>query len=121
MKRQRVLGAVKVPPPASVPSAPAKRVRVLGAAKAPAPLPDYVPGAPISRCRGGEQGCRGYWLKQHWYHDKGCPFISVIWSGAREVEADWACPYRCPPHRLPDGITHQWNCEYWDHTLDTPF
>lgn len=53
----------------------------------------------------------------------------MIWhaEGERYRLSDWTsgiyqcCPFHCDGTELPSGVTHAWNCPFWDTTDETPF
>lgn len=65
--------------------------------------------------------CQGTHVLGMWIHDAACPNRVMLWFAHGYHADDWECPYGCPGQVLPSGVTHAWNCKFWNTTEAVPF
>lgn len=65
--------------------------------------------------------CRGTHVRGMWIHDEACLNRVMLWFAHGYHAEDWGCFYGCPGQRLPSGVTHAWNCPFWNTTEAVPF
>jgi len=100
-----------------------------------APAPGSTPGASIPRMATLARqerrcpSCTGYFPAEgtNWIHDARCPQTAMLYYAYDFKASDWVspvyqcCPWRCPGTPMTYGVTHSWDCPFWNTTTATPF